>query len=221
MSEPVLESVDETDFKISWVPPTNDGGCSVTGYGIFRDDGAGGAITTEIDASSVNGDPSLYEYTTTLASSFTGKTIRVKVEAYTQQGSVLSPALSFVLADVPGKPTPAPYLDTAASTIEQMELIFANTNTDEGGSSIILAELQMDDGNQGDFYSVLNTTHLTQLSITDVTRGNFYRFRYRVSNINGYSDWSDTSYLTPTAAPDAPPAPTFTSATSSQVTLAF
>lgn len=100
-----------------------------------------------------------------------------------------------------------------------MELIFANTNTDDGGSPVILVELQMDDGLQGDFVSILNTTNLSQLTITDVQRGNFYRFRYRVANVNGYSDWSSVAYLTPTSAPDAPPSPTFKSGTSTTVTL--
>jgi len=167
----------------------------------------------------VNDDPSLYEHEATLGVLFTGLTMRVKVTAYTAQGEVDSPALTFVLADVPGTPTPAPYLDTAESTIEQMELIFSNTNTDDGGSSVILVELQMDDGQQGDFVSILNTTYLSQLTITDVQRGNYYRFRYRVANVNGYSGWSSVAYLTPTSAPDAPPAPTFTSGTSTTVTL--
>lgn len=79
----------------------------------------------------------------------------------------------------------------------------------------------MDDGQQGDFVSILNTTHLTQLTITDVERGNYYRFRYRVANVNGFSDWSEVAYLTPTSAPEAPAAPVFTSATSTTVTLTF
>lgn len=62
MADPILESVDETKFKISWTPPSEDGGCPVTGYGIFRDDGAGSALTTEIDAAAVNNKPSLFEH---------------------------------------------------------------------------------------------------------------------------------------------------------------
>lgn len=221
INEAVLEAVDETSFTISWTPPQDNGGCPVTGYKIFRDDGAGGDINNEIDASTVNNKPALYQHSTTLGGSFTGKTIRVKVEALTSKGSVLTPALSFVLADVPGAPTPAPLIVTSESTTEKIELKFDNTNPDDGGSPVILVELQMDDGNQGNFISVLNTTYLTQLTITDVERGNFYRFRYRVANVNGYSDWSSVAYLTPTSQPDAPPAPQFASGTSTTVTLNF
>jgi len=219
MNQPILEDITETTFTITWTPPSDDGGCSVTGYGIFRDDGAGGTITTEIDAGTVNNDPSLFQHAVTLAGTFTGLTMRVKVTAYTAQSQVDSPSLTFVLADTPGTPTPAPYLKMSESTTSQMEIIFSNSNTDDGGSPVILLELQMDDGSQGDFQSILNTTYLTQLTITDVQRGSYYRFRFRVANVNGFSSWSSVAFLTPTAAPEAPPTPSFTSGTTTTVTL--
>jgi len=46
----------------------------------------------------------------------TGKTFRVKVEAINVYGTNISPALQFVLADVPGKPTPAPKVDITNTT---------------------------------------------------------------------------------------------------------
>lgn len=58
----------------------------------------------------------MFRYKTTLTSADTGKTFRVKVEAINKYGTNISPALQFVLADVPGKPTPAPKVDITSTT---------------------------------------------------------------------------------------------------------
>jgi hypothetical protein len=52
-----------------------------------------------------------------------------------------------------------------------------------------------------------------------ISRGKTYRFRYRVSNINGWSLWSDVAYISAFSIPSAPPAPLFKEATSTTVTL--
>lgn len=38
-----------TSIKIGWNPPTNDGGCPILGYAVYRDDGAGGNIVAEMN----------------------------------------------------------------------------------------------------------------------------------------------------------------------------
>lgn len=47
---PVLVSSTITSITISWGSVENDGGCPITGYAIFRDDGLGGPITTEVNS---------------------------------------------------------------------------------------------------------------------------------------------------------------------------
>ena len=54
-----------------------------------------------------------------------------------------------------------------------------------------------------------------------IERGLRYRFKYRVSNVNGWSDFSDTSYIFAYAAPSKPPAPIYVSGTDTSVTLEF
>jgi hypothetical protein len=101
-----------------------------------------------------------------------------------------------------------------------MQIDFVNTNTDDGGSPILYVELQMDDGDQGDFTTILTTSQETTFVITDnIVVGNIYRFRYRVKNIIGWSDYSDVSYLSPYSIPSTPVAPIYVSGTSSTVTL--
>ena len=116
MQPPILEKVDRTSFSIVWDLPSSNGGCPITGYAIYRDDGAGGLIVTPVDAESVAENPFVFEHTASLTSADTGKTFRVKVEAINGYGTNISPALQFVLADVPGKPTPAPKVDITNTT---------------------------------------------------------------------------------------------------------
>lgn len=141
VKQPVLKSVSETDFTIEWELPESDGGCPITGYAIYRDDGQGGFIVTPVDTATVDGNPYLFRHTVALTSSETGKIFRVKVEAKNTYGTLKSPALQFVLADVPGKPTPAPMVDITNTTTSQIKVTFVNLNTDNGGSPLIAAEL--------------------------------------------------------------------------------
>lgn len=48
--QPKLVSSTIAQITLSWEIPESDGGCPVTGYAIFRDDGNGGAITTEVNS---------------------------------------------------------------------------------------------------------------------------------------------------------------------------
>jgi titin len=53
-----------TSITLSWTPPTDNGGCLLTGFKLFRNSGAGlnDPITTEVDPSSVGSRPALNEY---------------------------------------------------------------------------------------------------------------------------------------------------------------
>ena len=102
VAQPVLVSVAALNFTLSWDLPLEDGGCPITSYALFRDNGLGDPITTEIDPGFVESHPNLFSYTTTLTSSYTGLPLRVKVQATNSIGSTLSPALQFVLAGHPG-----------------------------------------------------------------------------------------------------------------------
>lgn len=47
---PYLSEQDKTKLIVNWNEPSNTGGCSITGYAIYRDDGANGNIDNEVNS---------------------------------------------------------------------------------------------------------------------------------------------------------------------------
>ena len=50
-----------------------------------------------------------------------------------------------------------------------------------------------------------------------VVKGHTYRFRYRVKNAIGWSDFSDTTYILSASVPAKPPAPSYSSSTATSI----
>jgi hypothetical protein len=222
IASPLIVEISKESFIMSWAAPTILGGCPITDYELLRDDGEGSDVDIPIETASVASRPDLYEYTVVLDSSFTGKYINVKVTAINAMGSITSKSTLLVLADVPSKPFPAPIVDQAETTISQIKVSFENSNTDDGGSPITKLELWMDDGYQGEFKLILVTNSRTSFVVSSgIERGLTYRFKYQVGNVNGWSEFSDISYIFAYSAPERPPAPPYVSGTDTTVTLAF
>lgn len=78
---PTITATTETTFTASWCPPANEGGCGLTGYKLWMDNGAGSAIDIPVDEVTIANNPNLFEHTATLAGNYTGSTIRAKIEA--------------------------------------------------------------------------------------------------------------------------------------------
>ena len=195
---------------MTWSQPKHLGGCPITNYVLLRDDGDGGDVNIQIDPQGVASRSKPFEYTVTFDSAYTGKFVNVKVQAFNALGSTTSRSTLLVLASVPDKPSPAPQVDSSGTTMSQIKVNFVNENTDDGGSPVLKTELQMDDGNQGDFTTILITsTRLTFIVSDQIQKGLQYRFRYRVANVNGWSQYSDASFIFAFSSPDAPPEPVY------------
>jgi hypothetical protein len=86
--------------------------------------------------------------------------------------------------------------------------------SENGGSDILSYEIQMDDGQGGDFYSLAgNETAGKTLATTftirqDIQDGGLYRFRYRARNVNGWSSFSAIAYIRAATVPARPSSPT-------------
>lgn len=107
--KPTLTTSTTTSITISWSNPANDGGCAIQGFAIFRDDGQGGPITTEVDSASVRNLPSLHSYQiTTFPLSSIGKLFRFTIMTINVEGNAVSESSGFYLGSVPSQPSTAP-----------------------------------------------------------------------------------------------------------------
>lgn len=62
MDPPIIESVNETSFIVSWDLPKSDGGCEVTGYALYSDYGNGGLINLPVDVADIANQPYLFKH---------------------------------------------------------------------------------------------------------------------------------------------------------------
>lgn len=115
VAAPRLVTTTESSATIRWSPPGDDGGCPISGYKIYRDDGAEGALTTpvtfEAPAAVVQdtAEPYQFEHVVELGSSFSGLNVRFTLEAINSEGSGFSPGyLTALIATVPSAPTAGP-----------------------------------------------------------------------------------------------------------------
>jgi hypothetical protein len=81
---------------------------------------------------------------------------------------------------------------------------------DNGGSVIVSYHLMMDDGLNGEFFTVMGldvNSLLRSFTLTDgIYKGRTYRFKYRVRNDIGWTEFSPVTYILAASVPIKPPA---------------
>ena len=222
LNPPSLVAVSSTEITLQWQYPLNMGYCTLSGFGLHMNDGAGGDVYSEIDASSIRDKPS-YTRRTTSAPTVVGATYMFKVEAYNQNGQTFSEAAGFVLAGLPATPPNAP-TSNAAKTSATMLSIVADPVVDDGGSPILSYSVEIDDGYGREFTALFGdevNSLTTSIDYAAVEKGNVYRVRCRVRNAVGWSDYSPIGYLRAADRPSAPLTPQFVSATGTTILLAL
>lgn len=70
----------------------------MTGFHLYRDDGAGGLISIEVDPVSVNGVPTLTQHLVTFDAADTGKQFRFRLQADNAEGYKMSRVAAFIIA---------------------------------------------------------------------------------------------------------------------------
>jgi hypothetical protein len=134
---PYRVSSTETSITLGWYTPSDYGGCSLVGYKLFRDDGAGGTITNEVDTTDIEGNPNLNQYDIDFTG-YSGYSFRFQLMALNSEGSSTSSIASFIVATVPDPPSTSPTQDLSASTSTELALVLAAFTTSmNGGTDII------------------------------------------------------------------------------------
>ena len=181
---PKVFSQSSSFINIIWSPPADQGGCRITSFAIYRSDGVGSVINTEVnsvDDPAVRFKPSLNSLVvTSFPASSTGRTFKFIVKVFTTQREALSGIGYFVLAGVPSKPTDKPVNDLTVTSDSRIKVTFANPPPNDNGSPILSYELQMDDGITGDFVSLVgydSNSKLTTWTVsTNIIKGRNHRF---------------------------------------------
>ena len=120
MAPPKMVSTTSTSMTINWTEPLNNGGCPITGYAVFRDDGASEVTNIEVNVNndpSVRDIPTLREVTATLNALDLGKKFKFMVRAFTREGFVDSEGVCMRFATVPPQPTQPTIVQTTSSSI--------------------------------------------------------------------------------------------------------
>jgi hypothetical protein len=185
-----------SSITIAWQKPTDDGGCPLIGFAVFRDNGLGGAPTIEVNSindAAVRSQPTLRRLVvTSFPVGLAGSSFVFKITAFNREGETDSAYASYLLAGVPNTPTLAPTLVQAETNITTITATLPLiSDSDNGYSPILSYQLDIDDG-QGGSYSPVGGydpySLKTSYSITHgIMRGRTYRLRYRVANSIGAS----------------------------------
>lgn len=158
-SKPILISNTQASVRIGWNEPQDNGGCPITSYAVFVDDGNNGNfVEANVDNDiMVRDQPSLSQLTITRnvdQPASVGKIFRVKVRAFNPAGYVDSIIIGIRLAVVPVQPS-APTKVIAGSDQSKItiDLSAYDLTTNSGGCTIQTLEVQMDDGRGGIYQS--------------------------------------------------------------------
>ena len=148
--------------------------------------------------------------------------MRFTLEALNSEGATLSTGfLSALVASVPEAPEAAPV--RLASTRDSLTVELP-TVTADGGLTLEAYELVMDDGSRGE-YRPVNTSDQPGLqrthSISNLTNGLVYRFKYRARNSQGWSGYSPVASLLVAGVPTRPARPVVLSTSASEIVLKF
>jgi hypothetical protein len=129
----------KTSLLLRWTQITDNGGCPITGYRLFRDDGSSGSISIEVDPSDINEKPTLTQYNIdSFSEEDTGKQFRFQLTAVNPEGSNISKIAAFIIAQEPDKPLQAPTHDYTTADEQSLSLSLSPFTSDmDGGSTVI------------------------------------------------------------------------------------
>lgn len=191
-----------TSVTILWDRPSEDGGLALSGFRLYRDDGRTGTPNMLIWDGAEN--PNVFGFNACDLSP--GLDYSFAVSAFNQEGeSPLSERMVLAVGEVPSfnmpvqrDPSKTP---TEKNVVEIRWYIPENLNYREEDE--ILYQVQIDDGQNGDFEDLAITTALTATA-SGLTESRLYRFRVRAKNRVGWGAYA-RSFETRSCKKPGPP----------------
>jgi len=177
-----------------------------------------------MDPEVISNNPYLFEHTFTLPVALSGLNVRFKLQATNERGSTMSvDFISALVAGLRNKPTLGPQ-DVPTITEEDRIGLTLPKIENNGGAVIVSYHLMMDDGKNGEFRTVTGDDSVISLlrsfTITEgILKGHTFRFKYRVRNQIGWTDWSPVTYILAASVPIKPPAAKIITSSDSQLVL--
>ena len=131
-----------SSITLGWEEPLDDGGCPITGFAVFRDDGTQIAPAIEVNSASdtaVRGIPTLRTLVVTnLPAGKEGHYVRFSIRAFNREAAVDSNSYAAILfAAVPSKPPTVPQLVAAESNSTVLTVSLVELTALENGNSVI------------------------------------------------------------------------------------
>lgn len=145
-------------MTVMWEDPLDNGGCSITSFAVFVDDGQLGSFTevNSVNDPNVRGNPGIHSLV--ISSPFTlasiGESFRVKIVSYNVDGETESAVGTIVLGDVPDAPTTVVEKITTGSSQSSNKLsvqFAALPSSGNNGLPILSYSLEIDYNLSGSF----------------------------------------------------------------------
>ena len=166
------ERIDSTtsSITIGWAEPVENGGCPITGYAVFRDEGDQTDPQVEVnldDDPGVRNIPTLRQLeVTNLPSGKEGEYIRFKLRAFNREGWTDSGTVSSILMSaVPSSPSwPSTIVEFGNSTYLKFN-IGELSGSDAGNDVVQAYGVEIDDGRAGNFSLIEAPSMATQYEV--------------------------------------------------------
>lgn len=124
-----MTSTSLPSFTLEWQAPSDDGGCPILSFAVFRNDGEGGDIITEVNSdqdTNIRDNPTLRQMViTNYPVDALGKTFMYQIEAFNVVQSYKSATASYQLAAVPPAPTTGPQDVISVTSNTQIKVEYA------------------------------------------------------------------------------------------------
>jgi len=227
LSHPVFTGTTSTSLGLRWSEPTDNGGCPILGYSLYRDELESGDPAIEVNEDNdplVRNIPTLRELVVALAQADLGTKYTFQLRVQNREGESLSVPVAYLFATIPTTPSSPPTILSISSSHVQAEYLFVDGT---GGSPILSYHLQYMEAYNGNWIDVIGYKPATSLATVWTIGSNIihkstsYSLRYRVLNSKGWSGFSEEVTFLAADVPSKPELLAYSAVSSASIDLVF